>query len=109
MLRRTPLILALLGCVLLTGSSLTGQVAVFQANGTVVPSPHLVAAFTPLAGGTANVSLLGAAAFTNAASYECAAVDTTNIQAVQWVPTAGNAFTLNGNLNDVISWICVGN
>ena len=55
------------------------------------------------------VTLTGAAVFTSSTSYNCAGNDENGSQAVNFVPTSGSAFTLNGTGTDSIAYIRVGN
>ena len=87
----------------------TGQFvspSLYTTAGVPFLNPHRVAGAVTLSGGTATVTLTGAAAFT---SYACTATDQTSAAAVKVSLTDGSHFTLTGTGSDSVAFICEGN
>jgi hypothetical protein len=89
----------------------TGNVSIpsffLNSNGTTQTGAHVVSGTVALFGGTAVISLTGAAAFTNSATYACVATDQTTGAAVT-VTQAASSITFNGTGTHVISYVAVG-
>jgi hypothetical protein len=81
---------------------------VYNSSGTISFPTHIVADSVVLSGGTATVTLTGAAVFTDATTYQCTANDVTAANAVKVVKNSGTSITFTGTGTDIIAYICVG-
>lgn len=80
----------------------------YFADGSEWGIAHVVTGAETLSGGTATVTLVGEAAFTDATSYICVANDITAANPVKVARISGTQFTLTGTGTDVITYMCYG-
>ena len=90
-------------------SHLAATPTTYMYNGTQQTNQHIVTGSAALSGGTATVTLTGAAVFTSNTSYTCTANDVTALDAVEVTETSGASITFTGNATDSVNYICVGN
>jgi len=93
-----------------SGNLLVGPMYVYNAAGVKQSQPHIVADKVTLSGGgTATVTLVDGAAFTNATSYVCLAGDVTaKNRAPMVTQVSGTSITFVGNGGDTVHFICIG-
>lgn len=98
------------GAVTFPGNILanSGTVPAYQANGTIITSPHAVVGYVSLASGAATVTLTAPAAYTNNSSYTCTAADNTGANSVFVSQASGTSFTLSGTGTDLVRYSCMG-
>lgn len=93
-----------------TSGNLRLTIPTYDATGTLLGNTHIVMGTVTLSGGgTATVTLAGAAAFTSATSYRCIVADRSAKRVPQVTQISGSSFSLSGSGGDVINYICIGN
>ena len=88
--------------------NLTGHPEAYNAAGTQRTNVQHVFGTVALVGGTASVTLTGAAVFSGTNNYVCNANDETAAAAVRVVRVSASNFTLAGTTTDTIAYHCVG-
>lgn len=84
--------------------------SVFVASGNVKPVAHMVVDTVTLSGGSATITLSGAAAFTSSTTYDCDAHDATSGANMAVVKASGSSFTISaGTGTDPATFKCIGN
>ncbi len=92
-----------------TNLSTTTHPLVFDIAGAQVANTHITRGTATMSGGVVIVTFVGSAAFTNANSYNCAAVNRSNANPFRLERLAGTQIRLTGTGTDTIDFICVGN
>lgn len=92
----------------LIGSSVA-QMPLRNIAGTVQTSPHMVNFSGTLSGGTATLTLSGAAAYSGTTSYVCVALDSATAAALKITNSSSSQFVVTGTGTDTFAGTCTGN
>lgn len=93
-----------------TGNSIIGPLPTYSAAGVLQATGHVVRGSVTLPpGGSATISLTGAAAYTSATSYSVFVTDNVVKRTLNVVQSNGSSFTISGGgTGDVVQYFCVG-
>ena len=86
----------------------SGGTPVYNSAGTAQYNNHSVFGSVQLSGGAANVTLSGAAVYSNVNSYSCTATSESSVSAVKALLNSGSSITFNGSGSDFVNYICLG-
>jgi hypothetical protein len=91
----------------------TGQAAVYNTGGTLQTGARIVIGSGTLpSNGNLTVTLSGSAMFTSSTSYQCTATygtGGTGTAALTITSPSSTGFTIKGDNNAAVKWICIGN